>query len=322
MDGCQVYPHTSGEMSGSIQQTIIPLNNSSIFEVHGKRFKFNYPPKELRKALYCTPARTYSLGTSSNILSTRTLSGPAQRALRLSMIHSAQVFSPRPSNDPRENLKILQSPVKKPSASARNPSPLKSAILPEIEEEEEIVLVHTNHPRVVEEEKDLVILEDVPVQLLSPTKATIQQTNQFPVIQLQHQPPCTPRRRSLGGTALHRAVLIRSAQRAVFKAEKEREEEQEEMEVFGSVVDNDDGEGLAIRPAEMEDVEMVDVDEGEDEEAEFNAEDEIDEQEGQIPRWKKSLEKIMPWPFSGSKADTAVSVITNYPGRMVFLTLV
>lgn len=229
------------------------------------------------------------------------------------MIHSAQVFSPRPSNDPRENLRILQSPVKKPSGPARNPSPLKSAILPEIEEEE-IVLVHTNHPRVVEEEKDLVILEDVPVQLLSPTKATIQQTNQFPVIQVQHQPPCTPRRRSLGGTALHRAVLIRSAQRAVFKAEKEREEEREEMEVFGTVVDNDDGEGgLAMRAAEMEDVDMVDVDE-EDEAAESTAADGDDQQEGQTQRflWKKSLERIIPWPFSSSKADTEVSFIINY----------
>jgi hypothetical protein len=54
VDGCQVFPHTSGELS---EQTIVPLNNNSIFEIHGKRFKFNYPPKEIRKALYSTPAR-------------------------------------------------------------------------------------------------------------------------------------------------------------------------------------------------------------------------------------------------------------------------
>ena len=118
--------------------------------------------------------------------------------------------------------------MKRPSSPIKNSSPLKSAILPVIEEEE-IVLVQTNHPRVVEEEKDLVILEDVPVRLLSPIKTTLQQ---FPMIQAQHQPPCTPRRRSFGGTA----VLIRSAQRAVMKAEKEMEEEQEELEVLGTVV--------------------------------------------------------------------------------------
>ncbi len=60
VDGCSVYPHTSGESLGSTQQTIIPLSNNSIFEIHGKRFKFTYPPKQLRKALYVTPARMFS----------------------------------------------------------------------------------------------------------------------------------------------------------------------------------------------------------------------------------------------------------------------
>lgn len=67
MDGCQVFPHTSGETSGSMRQTLIPLNNNSIFEIHGKRFKFNYPPKELRKALYSTPARKHALYPSRDL---------------------------------------------------------------------------------------------------------------------------------------------------------------------------------------------------------------------------------------------------------------
>jgi hypothetical protein len=63
----------------------------------------------------------------------------------------------------------------------------------------------------------------------------------------------------LGGTALHRAVLIRSAQRAVWKAERERmeeeEEREEEMEVLDSVVD----EQVFNEDDEDEDVEMRSV---------------------------------------------------------------
>jgi hypothetical protein len=185
--------------------------------------------------------------------------------------------------------------MKKPSSPIKNSSPLKkSTVLPEIEEEE-IVLVHTNHPRVVEEDKDLVILEDVPVQFLSPSRTTLQQATQFPVIQTQH-PPSTPRRRSLGGTALHRAVLIRSAQRAVLKAEKEIEE-QEELEVFGTVVSKDDRDEEAtmrnIGPAELEDVEMSDEDY--EEETDSEDEDSEPEEQPQPSLWRKSLEKIIPW---------------------------
>jgi hypothetical protein len=221
------------------------------------------------------------------------------------MIHSAQVFSPRPSNDPQENLRILQSPVKNPSLSPikqLNHSPLKSAIIPD--DDEEIVLVHTNCPRVVEEEKDLVILEDVPVQLLSPSKplSAPERSQPFPMIRFDPQPPCTPpRRRSLGGTALHRAVLIRSAQRAIMKTEKEREEEEEEeMEVLGAVVhDVEDEDVLKGHGRINEDVEMQAMeDEQEDEE---NCSIDSKEDETQSSLWHKGLEKIVPWSLNGSE---------------------
>ncbi|TFK65533.1 hypothetical protein BDN72DRAFT_773245, partial [Pluteus cervinus] len=93
IDGCKVLPNTPGSVP-----TTVPLTNNSEIEVHNKRFRFTYPPKELRAALIASP-RTSSVGLQN-------------RALRLSMIHSAQVFSPRPSQDPRENLRILQSPLK------------------------------------------------------------------------------------------------------------------------------------------------------------------------------------------------------------------
>ena len=151
------------------------------------------------------------------------------------MIHSAQVFSPNPSKDPRENLRILQSPLK---------NSFKSPVKATMQEEDEILLVQGSHPRVVQEEHDLVILEDVALTPPSPSK-----------LQANLEPPQTPpRRRSLGGNALHRAVLIRSAQRAVLKAEKEREEEEEELEVLGAVVSVDDRD--EYEDDEGEDVEM------------------------------------------------------------------
>ncbi|KAF9531191.1 hypothetical protein CPB83DRAFT_849529 [Crepidotus variabilis] len=321
VDGCKVYPHTSG---GSSEQTIIPLSNMSEFEIHSKRFRFAYPPKEMRKALYATPAR------------------PPQKSLRLSMIHSAQVFSPRPSTDPRENLRVLQSPLKNPSRSPmkpRNPSPLKARTILEEdeeledednEEEEDIVLVHTNHPRVVEEEKDLVILEAVPVQLLSPSKLS----NEFPILPVASQnaqPKTPPRRRSLGGNALHRAVLIRSAQRAVRKAEVEAEDEEEEMEVLGVLdgvgVDDGGAGGNGVEEEERGD----DVEGGQGEEAEkkdrsFDFEEDTDSDEdeeeeddeeyvknknAQKSLWRKSIERILPWSRSDVNEDPDTSNDTN-----------
>ena len=152
------------------------------------------------------------------------------------MIHSAQVFSPQPSKDPRENLRILQSPLK---------NSFKSPVKATLQEEDDIILVQGNHPRVVQDERDLVILEDIAIP--SPPSPSKLPANLEP-------PRTPPRRRSLGGNTLHRAVLIRSAQRAVLKAEKEREEEEEEMEVFGAVVSPDDRD--EYEDNDREDIEM------------------------------------------------------------------
>lgn len=152
VDRCEVFPKSDAS------PTIVPISNNSEFQIHGKRFRFTYPPKEMRAELFAAPSPV------------------TNRKLRLSMIQSAQVFSPRPSNDPRENLRILQSPLKnqfrspsKPSALSRAPfTPLKqSSPTPQRgqpshaedddndndkdEEEDEIVLVDGNHPRVVQE---------------------------------------------------------------------------------------------------------------------------------------------------------------------------
>ncbi|KAG5728717.1 hypothetical protein E4T56_gene18627 [Termitomyces sp. T112] len=292
---------------------IVPLINGSEFEIRGKRFRFAYPPKEMRAALYASPLPT--------------------RMPRLSLITSTQVFSPRPSPDPRENLRILKSPLKN-TFKARNrgttplrtvfaqassryaynspmkPSTSASLTVDEDDEDEEdsIILVDGNHPRVVEDEKDLVILEDIdrPISPSDSPYASHPQQTYLHAPQprtVQQEPPKTPvRRRS---QSLHRAVLIRSAQRAVLKAERDREEEEiEEMEVLDVVAGLDHEEDGKKQEYEYEyedtpmDVDMdVDIEEplagcSDDEQ---NKEEPTKQEPKQKLTWRKSFERL--WPF-------------------------
>lgn len=106
----------------------------------------------------------------------------------------------------------------------------------DVEPEEEVKLVDGDHPKVFEAEQDLIIFEDVE-PLVMPSNAPATPTATTPVTQTpaymqpqspappplphidlsQKQPPMTPRRRSV--PSLHRAVLIRSAQRAAIRQE-------------------------------------------------------------------------------------------------------
>ncbi|THU93341.1 hypothetical protein K435DRAFT_725485 [Dendrothele bispora CBS 962.96] len=299
VDGCKVYPNQSVS-----SPTTVPLTNNTEFEIHGKRFKFMYPPKELRAQLYASPEK------------------PRNRGIRLSMINSAEVFSPRPSPNPMDNLRILQSPLKPFKSASPSPAPSpRKALFPSIAppqpdeiEEEEVILVEGNCPRVVEEDTDLVILEDVEVRppsgsrppspvksstSSSPVKSTgyIQAPPPMQLLQFQSQqppkPPKTPTRPAR--PTLHRAVLIRSAQRAVLKAEEEKEEEEEEMEVLGALADEDDREFDEDREEKLEDVE-------EEEEAEEGEDNDQQEEEEEKPSWRKSLGNM--WPFRRSASPT------------------
>ncbi|KAJ7110422.1 hypothetical protein C8R44DRAFT_883575 [Mycena epipterygia] len=116
------------------------------------------------------------------------------------MIVSAQVFCPRQPPVPRENLGVLQSPLRAPFPRAQSapgtpsPSPAKPHA--------------ASASSVVEEARDLVILENV--ELAAPTLAQDRGRRQGGSVA---RPPKTPRHQNL-----HRAVLIRSAQRAVWAA--------------------------------------------------------------------------------------------------------
>lgn len=221
------------------------------------------------------------------------MSAGHSRRLRLSMIHSAQVFTPRPSKDPRENLRILKSPVKNTFRSPTKhrtrfmlpaTSGLQDAKEEEEEEEEanEIVLVDGNHPRVVEEDKDLVILEDVEAPMPLPV--------------IRALPPKTPQRRR--SQSLHRAVLIRSAQRRILKHDRlqQEEDQSEEMTSLDAVAnDNSNNE---------EDI-FNDQHDRDEQENCSSSDDETDSDEDEIKQedkqgqpkslWRKSFEKL--WPF-------------------------
>ncbi|KAL4253373.1 hypothetical protein ABKN59_003888 [Abortiporus biennis] len=295
IDGCPVFPSTTPS-SGPVT---VPLPNHSTLEINKRRFQFCYPPKELRPILLQTPSASPS--GVDDIKKRR-------RTLRMSMIQSAEVFTPRPSQDPRENLRILQTPLKTPfRAQRRQSSPLKRGITAASEDEdeeehdEEIVLVETDHPKVVEEERDLVILEQVEVEEPTSEEPEPPRLVQYPIPQAAQPPPSlqrTPRRRAHPRASLHRAVLIRSAQRAVMRMEMEKEEEEVD-EVEDTIIGGDEI---------MEDVEE---EREEDLQQEYDEElhDEDEEEEGSeeqsrpppsVFAWRKSLEAVaggLTWPF-------------------------
>ncbi|KAI0252800.1 hypothetical protein BJV78DRAFT_269695 [Lactifluus subvellereus] len=287
VDKCPVFPPST------TTHTMVALTNNSELEINKKRFRFEYPPKALRPVLAFTPPPNASKSAR-------------KRVLRLSMIQSAQVFTPRPDLDPRVNLRVLQTPIR-----LNNGSPLKHAHrTPGFGREQQadqregeygtpIRLVEGSRPQVVEEEHDLVILEEVdapfeeeaphplgiqagavlqpgllvnPIQ--SPTRtpqmADPNAGNAFPLpVSYQSQQLQTPRRRP-ARPSLHRAVLIRSAQRAAMRVEMEMEQEQEEREVEEHVMPIDeqmevDEEDIGDQDAIVEESEEAFHEDGDDE---------------------------------------------------------
>ncbi|KAG2118296.1 hypothetical protein DEU56DRAFT_747889 [Suillus clintonianus] len=275
IDGCPVLPSTNASLP-----TTIPVSNNCEIEIHKKRFIFSYPPKQLRSPLYNidSPVKPEN-------------GGGGRRKLRMSMIHSAQVFTPRgkPSSDPLANLRILQSPLKQLVPSPRKPSALKNSHVPEPDEiEEEIVLVESNTPHVVQEEKDLVILERVDIPAPPPPTPFVQRPR--PSANMYK----TPNRRTR--PSLHRAVLIRSIHRAVMAREEEEEEKEVEEVIVGdaSVEEefHDENEGSAGNEHEESDEDGS----GEDS-------DTADEPTPQPSTWRKSLDAVrarVVWPFRSS----------------------
>ncbi|KAI6161798.1 hypothetical protein EDD17DRAFT_1582603 [Pisolithus thermaeus] len=319
VDGCPVLPSQNPSLP-----TTIPVLNNTTLEIRGKRF-------EMRAALYSHTKNMVGSTSTDATMTPRT----QRKKLRMSMIRSAKVFTPRGKiADPVENLRILQTPLKR-----RGSSPLKqqyqtlrrthngrgdsdsSSDSDEHDEnnsrdgngeEEEIVLVDGDHPHVLEEDKDLVILESVEVEVPEPPPPHSPRQHHRQRQQQQPQltaPPTTPLRlgafgrpvnvqpsnpnvyqtphRTPARPSLHRAVLIRSAQRVVLRQEIEQEEEEmEEKEVEEVIVDD-----------------LEDVHEDEDEEEDRDRDEEAEET-GQPSGWQRSLGLVkgFGWPFRSSSA--------------------
>lgn len=260
MDGCELLPSSSPD-----KPTTSPLLNGSIIEIHKKNFQFCYPPKEIRQILLDTPVSV------------------KKRSLRLSMIESASVFSPRPSADRSENLRLLQSPLKPFRTSPTEPDTVR--------------LVDGDQPHVVIEDKDLIILEDIVAEqpqaqsILPSSSAGQLQKPLTPkplpppkLVPMSPRIPKTPSSRRRSVPSLHRAVLLRSAHRAAVKNEESSKAQQEEppalpppqLEATKEDVEDDDDEVEEVEEAVSIMEVSSDSDEGEQDEEEKYLRDLVD----------------------------------------------
>ena len=136
----------------------------------------------------------------------------------MSMINSAQVWTPNPRAEPEENLALLRSPVKA------------------LEDQQPITMLEGEPVYIQDDGEDLIVVEKVdalpepsPMPLTSPRK------------------PQTP--------SLHRAVLQRNAQRSLQKLNSVEEHEVEESIArqalnFDSRIDEDDEDDKEEVPQE------------------------------------------------------------------------
>ena len=161
-----------------LSPTTVPLTSGSEFLIYKRRFIFQYPPKEQRAKLLATPRPK------------------SRKSLRMSMINSAQVWTPNPNAKPEENLAMLRSPVKA------------------LEDQQPITLLEGEPVYVQDDGEDLVVVEKVDaLPEPSPPKA-----------------PTSPRKPQT--PSLHRAVLQRNAQRSLRKLNEVEEREVEESVVL------------------------------------------------------------------------------------------
>ncbi|KIJ43908.1 hypothetical protein M422DRAFT_30724 [Sphaerobolus stellatus SS14] len=271
VDGCEVKPPT---VQGAFPTTV-PLTNGSEIEIHKKRFRFEYPPKEMRPALLATPRHIKS-----------------RRSLRMSMIRSAQVFTPRSSADITP-IRSRRGSIKDNADWEALKSPIRVSSSGNDDREMMLLEGTGDDAVVVEEEKDLIILEHVD----EPEHAEVPSTPSRPPraprtpgravafalpssssssarssvaeepVRVVQKPPQTPNRRK-SVSSLHRAVVLRSAQRVHLERQRQRqlqryEDEQEEEEVELAVSPERE---LGPFQLENEDNDQEDGDEESDEE--------------------------------------------------------
>ncbi|KAI5993106.1 hypothetical protein F5J12DRAFT_697291, partial [Pisolithus orientalis] len=73
----------------------VPVRNISTLEVRGKRFVLTYPPKEMHTPLYSSPSPTKNATGSSVNTGAGMTPRAGKKMLRISMIRSVEVLTPR-----------------------------------------------------------------------------------------------------------------------------------------------------------------------------------------------------------------------------------
>jgi hypothetical protein len=174
-----------------VSPTTVPLTNGSEFLIYKRRFIFQYPPKEQRAQLLATPRPK------------------SRKSLRMSMVNSAQVWTPNPRAKPEENLAMLRSPVKA------------------LADQQPITMLEGEPVYVQDDGEELIVVEKVDA-LPEPSPP---------------KPPTSPRKPQT--PSLHRAVLQRNAQRSLQKSRETEEREVEESVApqalnFDSRIDEED----------------------------------------------------------------------------------
>ncbi|QRV84732.1 FHA domain protein [Ceratobasidium sp. AG-Ba] len=300
VDGCHIARNPDADDESS--ETTIPIMNNSQIEIFRKRFVFEYPSKELRAKARAEPATV-----------------KPRRTLRLSMIQSAQVFTPRNLMTTKLpslialDLPQLRTSVTKPSRvlmrSAKSPwsepEALKALLCwrkrriwlwsrpwvttpTRISDEEEIIKDKKTRTPLTSDDplhiprRLLALLPLVrprlqpellvaPTRLLTPNRPTLNRSAaSVPApapppapAQTPQQPARTPARRPR--FSLHKAVLLRSAQRQLIERERLNQLQAREPTIF-------DEEG----DAEMSDVEPEFVEEPETEPSETSCDPHVD----------------------------------------------
>lgn len=230
-----------------------------------------------------------------NIQHLTSLTANHRRKIRLSLVESAQVFTPCPSPHPPENLRTLQSPLKR-SPTKSNLSQVHASA--DEDDDEEIVLVEGSTPQVAQENDDLVILEEV--ERMPPPRSPIKPRTVFPFVQRspnKNEVVQTPPRRN-PRPSLHRHVLIKSAQRAVFQQEDEEEME----EVLGAITTNvssSESEDGGEHSEEEEEAKMEIDDDYNDEKIELEAQPDVSASKSS---WSQTFVGRI-WPFSRASIE-------------------
>ncbi|PVG03976.1 hypothetical protein CPB86DRAFT_779087 [Serendipita vermifera] len=179
--------------------TTVPLTNGSEWLISKRRFIFQYPPKEQRAKLLDTPQRK------------------SRKSLRMSMVNSAQVWTPSvPPKSEEESLRLLKAPIVPFPDHELNRSGQKASDM-------KIRLVEGDPIHVAHNQEEIVVMENVD----APPEPVVPPSPQV----AQRGAPQTPGKR--GRASLHRQVLLLNSHRKHSTQLNELEEREVEASIIG-----------------------------------------------------------------------------------------